>query len=54
MDKNVGKNFEFLFCIPDFGYIQIEANLPHFIDFIEQCLGKKLNKWGYNETIFCK
>ena len=44
MDKNVGKNFEFLFCIPDFGYIQIEANLPHFIDFIEQCLGKKLNK----------
>jgi len=34
MEKNVGKNFEFLFCVPDFGYIQIEANVPHFIDFI--------------------
>lgn len=40
MEKNVGKNFEFLYCVPDFGYIRIEANVPHFIDFIQQCLGK--------------
>ena len=44
MQKNVGKNFEFLYCVPDFGYIQIEANLPNFVEFIKTCLGKQFNK----------